>query len=158
MISPPKQPTEMDDKALQHMVAANDTGARIPQGWQGILLLGTALVWSLFQLWIASPLPFYDWPIIGSFGIFNDTEVRAIHLGFAIFLAFTAFPATSRSPQYRVPLSDMVFSLIAAFCASYLFTFYDQLVTRPSLPNTQDLVVSVIGIVLLLEATRRTLG
>ncbi|WP_417698246.1 TRAP transporter permease [Psychromonas sp.] len=158
MISPPKEPTEMDDKALQDMVAANDTGARIPKGWQGAVLLGTALIWSLFQLWIASPLPFYDWPIIGSFGIFNDTEVRAIHLGFAIFLAFTAFPATSKSSQYRVPLSDMVFSLIAAFCASYLFTFYDQLVTRPGLPNTQDLVVSVIGIVLLLEATRRTLG
>ena len=158
MMSPPKQPTQIDDKELQDMVAANDTGARIPEGWQGVLLLGTALIWSLFQLWIASPLPFYDWPIIGSFGIFNDTEVRAIHLGFAIFLAFTAFPATSRSPQYRVPLNDIILSIIAAFCASYLFTFYDQLVTRPSLPNTQDLVVSVIGILLLLEATRRTLG
>jgi len=157
-MSPPKQPTQIDDKELQDMVAANDTGARIPEGWQGVLLLGTALIWSLFQLWIASPLPFYDWPIIGSFGIFNDTEVRAIHLGFAIFLAFTAFPATSRSPQYRVPLNDIILSIIAAFCASYLFTFYDQLVTRPSLPNTQDLVVSVIGILLLLEATRRTLG
>jgi len=158
MISPPKQPTQINDQELQNMVAASDTGARIPEGWQGVLLLGTAFIWSLFQLWVASPLPFYDWPIIGSFGIFNDTQVRAIHLGFAIFLAFTAFPATSRSPQYRVPFSDMVLSIIAAFCASYLFTFYDQLVTRPGLPNTQDLVTSVIGIVLLLEATRRTLG
>lgn len=158
MISPPKQPTQINDQELQDMVAANDTGARIPEGWQGVLLLGTALIWSLFQLWVASPLPYYDWPIIGSFGIFNDTEVRAIHLGFAIFLAFTAFPATSRSPQYRVPLNDIVLSIIGAFCASYLFTFYDQLVARPGLPNTQDLIVSVIGILLLLEATRRTLG
>lgn len=158
MISPPKQPTQINDQELQDMVAANDTGARIPEGWQGVLLLGTALIWSLFQLWVASPLPYYDWPIIGSFGIFNDTEVRAIHLGFAIFLAFTAFPATTRSPQYRVPLNDIVLSIIGAFCASYLFTFYDQLVARPGLPNTQDLIVSVIGILLLLEATRRTLG
>jgi TRAP transporter 4TM/12TM fusion protein len=158
MISPPKQPTQINDQELQDMVAANDTGARIPEGWQGVLLLGTALIWSLFQLWVASPLPYYDCPIIGSFGIFNDTEVRAIHLGFAIFLAFTAFPATTRSPQYRVPLNDIVLSIIGAFCASYLFTFYDQLVARPGLPNTQDLIVSVIGILLLLEATRRTLG
>ena len=97
--------TKMDEKELQDMVAASDTGARIPHGWQGKLLLGTALIWSLFQLWIASPLPFYDWPIFGSFGIFNGTEVRAIHLGFAMFyhlrpirpwriLLITAYPST----------------------------------------------------------------
>lgn len=150
--------TEIDEKELQDMVAASDTGARIPHGWQGKLLLGTALCWSLFQLWIASPLPFYDWPLIGSFGIFNDTEVRAIHLGFAIFLAFTAYPALAHSAHHRVPLNDIVLSVVAAFCASYIFLFYEQLVSRPGLPNTQDLVISVAGLILLLEAARRTLG
>ncbi|MBU2966770.1 TRAP transporter permease [Amphritea sp. 2_MG-2023] len=150
--------TAIDETELQEMVAANDTGARVPHGWQGKILLGTALAWSLFQLWIASPLSFYDWPLIGSFGIFNDTEVRAIHLGFAIFLAFTAYPAFTRSPHHRVPLNDMILSLVAAFCASYIFLFYDQLVSRPGLPNTQDLVISVAGLILLLEAARRTLG
>lgn len=150
--------TALDDKELQDMVAANDTGARIPEGWQGKTLLGAALFWSLFQLWIASPLPFYDWPLIGSFGIFNDTEVRAIHLGFAIFLAFTAYPALSRSPRHQIPITDIGLSLIGAFAASYIFLFYEQLASRPGLPNTQDIVVAVIGIVLLLEAARRTLG
>nr|WP_067293639.1 TRAP transporter permease [Marinobacterium profundum] len=158
MTSLPNSQSKIDDQKLQEMVAANDTGARIPEGWQGKLLLGTALLWSLFQLWIASPLPFYDWPMIGSFGVFNDTEVRAIHLGFAVFLAFTAYPAFSHSPRRRVPISDMVLSAIAAFCASYIFLFYDQLVGRPGLPNMQDLLVSVVGILLLLEAARRTLG
>ncbi|MFG1491238.1 hypothetical protein ABMA58_18455, partial [Oceanospirillum sp. HFRX-1_2] len=50
-----------NEQELQDMVSANDTGARIPHGWQGRVLLGAALLWSLFQLWIASPLPFYDW-------------------------------------------------------------------------------------------------
>ncbi len=101
---------------------------------------------------------FYDWPLIGSFGIFNDTEIRAIHLGFATFLAFTAYPALTRSPRHHIPLLDIGLCLIGAFSASYIFLFYDQLVSRPGLPNTQDLVVSVIGLVLLLEAARRTLG
>ena len=149
---------EVEEQELQDMVAANDTGARIPEGWQGKVLLGAALFWSLFQLWIASPLPFYDWPLIGSFGIFNDTEIRAIHLGFATFLAFTAYPALARSPRHHIPLMDIGLCLIGAFSASYIFLFYDQLVSRPGLPNTQDLVVSVIGLVLLLEAARRTLG
>lgn len=149
---------QVDDKELQEMVAANDTGARIPEGWQGKLLLAVALFWSLFQLWIASPLPFYDWPLIGSFGIFNDTEVRAIHLGFATFLAFTAYPALARSPRHHIPVTDTVLCLLGAFSASYIYLFYEQLVGRPGLPNTQDLVVSVTGLILLLEATRRTLG
>ncbi|WP_371871887.1 TRAP transporter permease [Pontibacterium sinense] len=149
---------EADEKELQDMVAATDTGARIPEGWQGKVLLAAALLWSLFQLWIASPLPFYDWPVIGSFGIFNDTEVRAIHLGFATFLAFTAYPALTHSPRHHIPSRDIVLCLLGAFSASYIFLFYEQLVDRPSLPNMQDLVVSVVGILLLLEAARRTLG
>ena len=147
-----------NEQELQDMVSANDTGARIPHGWQGRVLLGAALLWSLFQLWIASPLPFYDWPVIGSFGIFNDTEVRAIHLAFATFLAFTAYPAFTGSPRHTIPVADMVLSLVAAFAASYIFVFYDQLLSRPGLPNTQDVAVSVAGLILLLEATRRTLG
>lgn len=156
-----EQPTNTptaNEQDLQEMVAANDTGARIPHGWQGYVLLATALCWSLFQLWIASPLPFFDWPLIGSFGIFNDTEVRAIHLSFSVFLAFTAYPALARSPRHTIPVTDMLLSLLAAFCAAYLFIFYEALATRPGMPNTQDLVVSVIGLLLLLEATRRTLG
>ncbi|MFQ5545847.1 MAG: TRAP transporter permease, partial [Acidiferrobacterales bacterium] len=47
---------------------------------------------------------------------------------------------------------------VAAFCAMYIFLFYRELAERPGLPTTTDLVVSVIGIVLILEATRRALG
>ncbi|WP_027859191.1 TRAP transporter permease [Marinobacterium jannaschii] len=150
--------TTLDEQELQDMVAAADTGARIPEGVQGKFLLATAFAWSLFQLWIASPLPFYDWPLIGSFGIFNDTEARSIHLAFAVFLAFTAYPAFSRSPRHCIPLVDMALSLVAAFSAGYIFLFYEALAQRPGLPNTLDVVVAIAGILTLLEATRRTLG
>lgn len=158
MTKPQNAQTTIDEHELQEMVAASDTGARIPEGWQGKTLLGAALLWSLFQLWIASPLPFYDWPLIGSFGIFNDTETRAIHLGFAVFLAFCAYPALTHSPRHHIPLHDIVLSLLAAFSASYIFIFYEALASRPGLPNTTDIAVSIVGIVLLLEAARRTLG
>lgn len=158
MTQPQATQTAIDEQELQEMVAASDTGARIPDGWQGKVLLGAALIWSLFQLWIASPLPFYDWPLIGSFGIFNDTETRSIHLGFAVFLAFTAYPALTHSPRHHIPLQDIALSLLAAFSACYIFLFYEDLARRPGLPNTQDLIVSGIGIVLLLESARRTLG
>ncbi|MBT8428844.1 MAG: hypothetical protein KJN79_02935, partial [Gammaproteobacteria bacterium] len=43
---------------LQDLVAKSDTGARTPPGIAGKIILTTAALWSLFQLWIASPLPF----------------------------------------------------------------------------------------------------
>jgi TRAP-type uncharacterized transport system fused permease subunit len=117
------------------------------------LLLGTTLAWSLFQLWIASPLPF----ALG-IGVFNDTQSRAIHLAFAVFLAYMAYPAFKRSPRDRVPLLDWVFGAGGRLLRAYIFFFYRELSTRPGQPTTVDLVVAVTGIVLLLEATRRALG
>ncbi|MDO9074488.1 MAG: TRAP transporter permease [Rubrivivax sp.] len=135
------------------LAADNDTGGRKPGPVLAKLLLGVALAWSLFQLWIASPLPF----ALG-FGVFNDTQSRAIHLAFAVFLAYMAFPASKRSPRDRVPVLDWLFALVGAFCAAYIFFFYRELSTRPGQPTTTDLAVAVTGIVLLLEATRRALG
>jgi TRAP-type uncharacterized transport system fused permease subunit len=48
-------------------------------------------------------------------------------------------------------------ALVAAFCASYLFWFYADLADRPG-PTQLDLIVSVVGLIMLLEATRRALG
>jgi len=154
----PSSSSAMSDQELQDMVAATDTGARIPEGAAGKILLGVALLWSLFQLWIASPLPYIDWPLVGSFGIFNNTEVRSIHLAFAVFLAFTAYPAFTSSPRHHIPVGDIAMSLSAAFCAGYLFLFYEALAKRPGFPTTMDLVAAVAGMLFLLEATRRTLG
>ncbi|MGY0217341.1 TRAP transporter permease [Endozoicomonadaceae bacterium StTr2] len=142
-----------DQEALQAMALEADSGARHPAGMAGRLIAGVAIVWSLFQLWYASPLPFAL-----NFGILNDTQARAIHLAFAVFLAFTAFPALSSSPRNKVPVQDWIFALVGAFSASYLFSFYSELVTRPGAPITLDVVTAVAGMVLLLESTRRALG
>lgn len=138
---------------VNKLVQENDTGGRQPGPVVARLLLVLAVAWSLFQLWIASPLPFS----LGIF-MFNSTESRAIHLAFAVFLAFLAYPATKRSPRSYVPVQDWVLAAAGAFCAGYLFLFYDQISTRPGLPSTMDIVSFVMGVVLLLEATRRVLG
>ncbi|XKH00379.1 TRAP transporter permease [Marinobacter nauticus] len=134
-------------------VLQTETGGRALTGPSAVLLFIVPVCWSLFQLWIASPLPF-----ILDFGIFNSTEARSIHLAFAVFLAYAAFPMIKGKHDTKVPIYDWVLALAAAFAASYLFVFYDQLATRPGAPITQDLWVALVGLVLLLEATRRALG
>ena len=138
---------------LQELVAKADTGARKPGGPTATLIFGVALAWALFQLWYASPLPFAL-----SIGILNDTEARAIHLAFALFLAFLAWPAFSGSPRDRVPVVDWLLAFAGAFAAAYLMLFYRELATRPGQPTTTDIVVATVGLVLLLEATRRSVG
>lgn len=144
---------EKAPEALQELVAQSDTGARKPAGWVGTLIFGTALAWALFQFWYASPLPF----ALG-FGVLNDTEARAVHLAFALFLAFLAWPMSRRSPRDRVPVLDWVFALAGAFSGAYLLLFYAQIATRPGQPTTMDIVTATVGMVLLLEATRRAVG
>ncbi|HIF9330633.1 TPA: TRAP transporter permease [Photobacterium damselae] len=138
---------------VEDLVAQSDTGARTPSGLAGKILLSIALCWSLFQLWYASPLPF-----IFNVGIFNDTQARAIHLSFAMFLAFTAYPAFKHSARDQIPLLDWLFAFAGSFSACYLFIFYQQLAERSGAPTTPDIYIACTGMILLLEATRRTLG
>ena len=123
------------------------------------IVLTIAIIWSLFQLWYASPFPF-----MFNFGMFKGLPARAIHLGFALILAFLIFPI-SRSK--KISIIDIFISLIAAFCCLYIYFFYDQLVDRGgvllkiTLGNyivPIELIIGSIGILILLEATRRVIG
>ena len=147
-----KQKSSTSSVDLDELVSS-DTGSRALTGWPNRIFLGLATAWSLFQLWIASPLPY-----MARFGVFSATEARSIHLTFALFLAYLAYPAFKRSPRDRVPLTDWILGTVAAFTAAYIYIFYDQLAQRPGAPILQDVIVAVTGLILLLEGTRRALG
>ena len=183
---------------IDELVASSDTGGRSPSPAISKLITWTAIVWSLFQLWIASPLPF-----MLRFGVFNDTEARSFHLAFALFLAFLAYPAARStvqlilgvgvpalltflfmygakddtaiwwiplvgigmiaavllgSPKDRVPPWEWVLAVLGAVTSLYLYFAYDAIAQRVGAPITPDFVMAVIGIIILLEATRRALG
>ena len=136
------------------LVQEADLGGRIPSGLTSRRVLAwTCLAWSLLQLWNASPLPF----ILNVF-VLNSTEMRSLHLGLGLFLAFLAFPFAKSSPRDRIPRADWVLAIVAAFCGAYLFLFYREISTRPGEPTPLDIVTAVVGMILLLEATRRVVG
>ena len=123
------------------------------------IVAAIAIIWSLFQLWYASPFPF-----MFDFGMFKGLPARAIHLGFALLLAFLIFPI-SRSK--KITIIDVLISVIGAFCCLYIYFFYDQMVDRGGilLKITLgeyiipiELIIGSIGILILLEATRRVIG
>ena len=143
----------MDEAGLQQLVAEADTGGRKPGGAVAQLMLWTAVGWSLFQLWYASPLPF----ALG-FGVLNDTQARSWHLAIGLFLAFLAYPAFRSSSRARVPAVDWALAVVGGFCAAYIALFANELAQRPGQPTGADIVVASVGVLLVLEATRRAVG
>ena len=118
-----------------------------------------AIIWTLFQLWYASPFPFWF-----DIGMFKGLPARAIHLGFALTLVFLIYPF---SKGKKISIIDISISLIAAFCCLYIYFFYDQLIDRGGIllkysigqfTVPVEIIIGMIGIVILLEATRRAIG
>ena len=124
------------------------------------IVAAIAIIWSLFQLWYASPFPF-----IFNIGMFKGLPARAIHLGFALLLAFLIFPI---SRGKKISALDVFISIIASFCCLYIYFFYDQLIDRggvllnitfgENINIPIELIIGTIGILILLEATRRVIG
>ena len=139
----------IDDSSVDEAtkLVESESGSRLPANLGGKVILLVALSWSLFQLWYASP-----------FSLMSSSFARPIHLAFAIFLAFLAYPAFKKSAQNKIPWHDWLFALLGVASAMYLVFAYEALATRPGIPNTTDLVFSGVGMLLLLEATRRALG
>ena len=128
----------------------------------GAIVALIAALWSLFQMWIASPFPF-----MFGFGLVDGVPARAIHLAFALLLCFLIYPMSSRRAGNRLPVSDLILALLGAVCTLYLFVAAEGLTTRLGVLLKVDLfgmaipieaILGGIGIVLLLEATRRSIG
>ena len=156
----------MKTNKTDNIVDESEGRARILFGWQLKLVAIVAFIWSLFQLWYASPLPF----MVG-FGVFIDVPARAIHLGFGLFLAFLLFPFHKKNRSKKINILNLLLSIVAFFVTFYLFYNYEALVDRNgvllkhpiSLFGNEfffptELIIGGVGILLLLEATRRAIG
>ena len=153
-------------KEIDRKVDETEGRARVLTGWQLQLVALVAFIWSLFQLWYASPLPF----IVG-FGVLIDVPARAIHLGFALFLTFLSFPFLKRDRRKKFGLINFCLAIVAFFCTFYLFYNYEALVYRNGVLLAHEinifgrqfnfpteLILGMVGILLLLESTRRAIG
>ena len=148
------------DKKIENKIKEDLSPTRNLTGFHLKLVAIIAITWSLFQLWYASPFPFWL-----NFGMFKGLPARAIHLGFALLLAFLIFPYARGK---KVNFMDILIAITGAICCLYIYVFYDQLVDRGGILlkiNLSDnftipveLILGIIGILILLEATRRVIG
>jgi TRAP transporter 4TM/12TM fusion protein len=143
-----------DDEVVDELVDEFEQGVRGHRGPARRVIPVVAAAWSLFQLSLPKLV------------LLPSETVRAVHLAFAVALAFLSFPALRRlkrgpavlSSGDRLPWIDVALALVAAASACYMVLDYEGIAERMGDPSLRDILVGGVLIVLLLEATRRALG
>ncbi len=130
---------------LDEIVRKFDTEARYRKltGFSGLLVTVISVCMSLFHLYTSG------------FGLMQSLIQAAVHLSFVLTLVFLLYPFSQKTAKGDVPWYDYVLAALGAFVTLYLVFEFDALIKRAGLPTTMDLIVSFLGIVVLLEATRR---
>jgi TRAP transporter 4TM/12TM fusion protein len=144
-----------DGLELAKRLAEEEEGiSRKPKGPGKYIIPFIAVIWSLFQLSLPSWL------------VLDSTYIRAIHLGFAMLIVFLNYPLFKKtrfglkyfSQKDRIPLLDYIIAVVACFSALYIVIDYSGMTERYGAPIPRDIVIGLILVVLLLEASRRVIG
>lgn len=110
------------------------------------LIFVLAVAWSSFQIYTAI------------FGTFPSTIQRGTHISAALMLVFLLYPAVKGKNLDKVPWYDYILCVMSFIVGCYHIVNFDALQLRSGRYNTIDITVSIIAVVLILEATRRVAG
>ena len=134
-----------------------DARVRVLSGTSARAVFLLCVLWSLFQVYVASSIPFWLSSLTGISLVFNNQEVRQLHLAFGLVLAMLLHPLGKNSTQ-PIPWYDILLALLGASSCLYLLVFKDSIADRAGLPTTSDLIISTIGLCCLGLAVYRALG
>ena len=113
-------------------------------GWAGTIVTAIAVAMSLFHLYAA-------------YEIVPTQELRYTHVAFVLLLAFLLFPAARRFRD-KIRWFDVIAGLTCVGILIYAIVGGEDFTDRATTPNRTDVILGVIFIALLVEATRRTIG
>ena len=105
-----------------------------------------AITFSIFQLYTAT------------FGVLDAQLQRAVHLGFGLALVYLLYPTRKSWSRTKLHPLDLLLAILGAAAPAYILIEYQQLVLRSGLVSNVDLAVGLVGILLVVEATRRVVG
>lgn len=109
------------------------------------VVLSVALV--LFSLYTAA------------FGVLPDVIQRGIHLSLALLLVYAHAAFTAQDNGNRIGMFVMLgLAILGACAAGYQVVFYDAVVSRYGAMTDVEIMVAAVAVIVLLDATRRTIG
>ncbi|WP_181350465.1 TRAP transporter fused permease subunit [Thalassobacillus sp. CUG 92003] len=81
-----------------------------------------------------------------------------LFLALILSAIYMSVPRGKHSPKDRVPWYDWILSVLGLFAGLYITFFYPNLVMTIGTVTTERFIISVVAILLILEAIRRVLG
>ena len=105
-----------------------------------------AAAWSVFQLYT------------GFFGVLAPLQQRAIHLTFALLLAFLITPVRSSMSKDHLYWDQLGLGILSVFAGGYITYFHLELWQNVGIYTDLEIIVAGVGILLTLEAARRVTG
>jgi TRAP transporter 4TM/12TM fusion protein len=141
---------------LEELVKEDTGSLREPRKFEKIIISLVAIGWVVFQFGLLT------------FIVLDSARIRAIHLTFAIILAFLCMPFLKRqkikgffsflSVRDRIPLLDYIFDTLGFYSVMYTVFNFKELTERAGLPSDKDILFGIFAILFILEATRRVIG
>jgi len=123
-------------------------------GYAATIVTAIAVIMSLFHLYTAiAGVP----PLFTDFRIISTEPLRYTHVAFVMVLCFLLFPLSKRF-RNRIQWFDVIAAAVAVGILIYAIEGGEDFSDRAVIPNKTDIILGTIFIVLLLEATRRTVG
>jgi len=140
----PIKPPEISVEKVEEIVATIETPTRKFTGPIGKLLAAGLVVMSLYHLYnVLATIP---------------TQLfRATHVLFILFFIFLVYPAAKRWKE-KITFFDWILALAGVASMAYIFVDFEAFVYRPVIPNQWDILFGGLAILLILEATRRSVG
>lgn len=135
---------EEQDRLMEKYDTESNT--RDLTGIIGTVVFLILIAFSLFQIYT------------GIFGQYTAYVQRTVHLGFALVLIFLLFPARRGGPKVKVAWYDYILAVLSIIVAGYWPVYYDTIVQQLGGVTEAQLVIGGLGILLVLEASRRAVG
>ncbi len=143
----------------------NEAKTRTLPGKTGVFVTGLAIATSLFALYYAAAgaeIPGTGVVLVPNFRILGQTITTPqvyvmIFLTAVLVLTFLLYPPAPRWLKAITPI-DLLLCVGAIAITAYVFVDFDNIIYRVNTPTPTDFVMGVIAIVLVMEASRRTIG
>ena len=144
MTEPPAGQLPKSAEEVEELVESFEGKTRHLPGLIGRFITAVLVVMSLYHLWATTATVV--------------TQIhRTIHLLFVLFLTFLVYPGWKGAAR-RIHPTDVILSLASVAALGYVIVDFEGFIYRAVVPNTLDLVFGVLTILLILEATRRSVG
>ncbi len=138
----------MKEKSAEEMLKdlEPESDMREYKGFMAKVISAIAITFSIFQLYTAI------------YGVLDAQLQRSIHLGFGLALIYLLYPTCKSWARDKLHPLDLVLAILGAAAPAYILLSYHELVLRAGAINSTDMAVGVLGVLLVIEATRRVVG